>query len=436
MTTLAQYYSQKDKNNSGITTKKTFMVPLSELYVVDGEQGRPLNQAHAEAMRDAWIAGDSLPALVVEVTDRGIKIIDGQHRYAGAIMAGEMGVEIPRIECQDFVGTELEKMALQAKRSQGLNLTPLERAAQYNRALNRGYTHQEIAKEFMRSVQDIHDHIQLLSVGDKIIGMVNAGEMAATTAVAMSREYGEKAEAVAVKKLEEVKKAGKKKLTKAAAMPQFPAAKARRMMELLVDAVIAPINDDAALVLTPGTKDEIYKLLEEYRKGIPSEAQPESESQSVLVARANPDAKKEQESLPLTREDIKNQSGIETLACAMAAFGEKEEYTFLQSKYAHVWASDSVAHPTVSVIQPHTITKAITLILTDWVKGMFSDEIQRNEMLDRFVTVYQENSTGIGSVTEFINLLQNTLSSEWGNIRTLRMAVSRELERMKARETA
>jgi hypothetical protein len=96
MATLSQHYKKKDQNGTGTTVKKAYMVPREELYVVDGEQGRPLNMAHAEKMCQLWMAGVDLPALTVEVTERGIHVIDGQHRYMGACLATERGQPVRR----------------------------------------------------------------------------------------------------------------------------------------------------------------------------------------------------------------------------------------------------------------------------------------------------------------------------------------------------
>lgn len=218
MTTLSQHYAQKNKNGTGTTTKKTFMVPINELYLEEGSNIRPVDQEHAEYMRDCWIDGSDLPALSVEVTEKGVKVIDGQHRFVGAKMAIEMGHSIPRIECKDFVGTELDKLAHMAKSSQGKPITPLQRAGAYNRAKRQGHNPAEIAKAFGRSVADVEMHLQLLSSGDVLIGMVESGEVAATTAVALSREHGPKAGSIAAEGLAKAKASGKKKLTRSAAI--------------------------------------------------------------------------------------------------------------------------------------------------------------------------------------------------------------------------
>ncbi|VEI69433.1 Uncharacterised protein [Serratia fonticola] len=271
MTTLSQLYKQKEKNGTGTTVKKTFMVPYDELYLEPGDNMRPLNQEWAEHMRDLWIAGADLPALTVTVTEKGVRIDDGQHRYVGAGMARKLGTEVPRIECKDFVGTELERLAHQDGSNNSLPVTPVQRARQYNRAKNLGYTIAEISQAFHRSVSDIEMHLQLLSSGDVLIGMVESGEVAATTAVALSREHGPKAGSVATAELAKAKASGKKKLTKSAAMKQFSASKARRLAELLCDSNLCEVAGNHALSLPEGVEGEVVKILAEYREGIGGE---------------------------------------------------------------------------------------------------------------------------------------------------------------------
>lgn len=269
MTSLYQLYNQKSKNGTGTTTKKTYMVPYEELYLEPGDNIRPLNQEWAEHMRDLWMSGADLPALTVEVTEKGVKITDGQHRFIGAGLAREMGVDIPRIECKDFVGTELERLAHQDGSNNSLPLTPIQRAQQYNRAKNLGHSIPEIAKAFHRSPAHIEDYLQLLSAGKDLIGMVESGEIAHTTAVAMTREHGAKAPSVAKEKLEAAKASGKKKLTRSAALPQFSATRARRLCELLYDAANMTREEGDVLLLSPGTRVEINTILNEYRQQHP-----------------------------------------------------------------------------------------------------------------------------------------------------------------------
>ncbi|MGA7507144.1 MAG: hypothetical protein WBW72_02355 [Erwinia billingiae] len=92
--------------------------------------------------------------------------------------------------------------------------------------------------------------------------------MAPTTAVALSRQHGTHAAAVAEIQLGKAKASGKTRLTKSAAMPQFSANKARRLAELLVDAEFDVDGGFHQLILSHGTVEEIKRILAEYRSGI------------------------------------------------------------------------------------------------------------------------------------------------------------------------
>ncbi|HFU4527696.1 TPA: ParB/RepB/Spo0J family partition protein [Yersinia enterocolitica] len=269
MTSLSILYKSKEKNGTETTVKKTFLVPLAELYIEPGFNVRDIDQAHVEEFRDAFIDGEYLPPLAVQVTDQGVKIIDGHHRYYGAKMATKAGHEIPRLECKDFVGSEADRIAFMVTSSQGKPLSPLERAAAYQRLTNQGWEPSEIAKKVKRSVADVDLHLQLLECGDGLIQMVKVGEVAATTAVALSREHGIQASAVAAGQMEKAKAAGKKKLTRADAIPLFSAAKARRLVELLCDASDGTAGPEF-IHIPMGVKDEVMSIIADYRSGIKS----------------------------------------------------------------------------------------------------------------------------------------------------------------------
>lgn len=268
MSSLLSLYKGKDKNGTEMSAKKTFLVPLAELYVEPGYNVREIDQAHVEEFRDAFIAGEFVPPLAVQVTDKGIKIIDGHHRYHGAVMATAAGHEIARLECKDFSGSEADRIAFMVTSSQGKALAPLERAAAYQRLINQGWTPAEVAKKVKRSPADVDQHLQLLSCDDELIAMVKSGEVAPTTAVALTRQHGAQASTVAQGQMAKAKAAGKSKLTKSAAMQQFSARKARRLVELLVDAENFPHGDGVALSIANPVWVEIDRILDEYRAGI------------------------------------------------------------------------------------------------------------------------------------------------------------------------
>jgi ParB family chromosome partitioning protein len=425
MTSLSVVHKNRDDSKTDIVPRKTYFAGLKEFYVEPGYNVREIDQQHVEEFRDAFIQGEEVPALIVQITEQGLKIIDGHHRYYGALMAIEAGHEVARLECKDAKGSEADRIALMVTSSQGRALLPLERAAAYQRLMNQGWTEAEIAKKVKRSVADVEHHLQLLDCGDELIGMVRAGEVAATTAVSMSREFGTKAGSVATQELAKAKAAGKKKLTKAAAIPQFSAIKARRLVELLVDAEVGMMSGGCkSLVVREELMDEITAILTEYRKGVKGDA-PEAGTDDTVTE--NP--------LPLTKAEIISQSGVATWACAAAAFGDMEAFTFSQSKYAHTWAADSVENPEAVVIPQETIRKAVSYInsygdtseLREWVNKNYQDEAVQEEMFQRFSTVYRENQSDVKSAAEFLKLLNCTLSASWTNIRTLRAAVKQAI---------
>lgn len=266
MTNLAKIYDNKGKNDTNITTRKTYLLSVDELYVETGYNIREIDQTHVEEFRDAFIAGEHVPPLAVQVTPQGIKIIDGHHRYYGARLAKEAGFDI-RLECKDFIGNEADRIAFMVTSSQGRALEPLERAAAYQRMINQGWEPAEIAKKVKRSLADVDHHLALLTVGDGLIEMVKTGEVAATTAVAMVREHGVQASDVAQKQLEKAKASGKKKLTRSAAMPQFSASRARKLVELMTEADhTTDQQGENALWLPSDTILEVMKIVAEYRQ--------------------------------------------------------------------------------------------------------------------------------------------------------------------------
>lgn len=426
MASLGQLYNNKD---SGLTTKKTFMVPLAEIYAEEGYNVRELNKPHVEEFRDAFISGEYLPPLAVEVTERGVKVIDGHHRYYGALAAVEMGHEIVRLECKNFVGTEADKIAFMITSSQGLALTPLERGIAYMRLQNQGFSNAEIAKKVKRSESDVLQHIQLNECSPYLKSLVRSGSLNYALAINISREHGVYADREAARLMKKAEDAGKTKITKSIAKPQFNAAKARRVLELLCDAVFSNTNGDC-LILTDGTSEEINRILTEYRQGIQTDpALASGEQQPCQTTDES-----SEECLPVLKTDLINKS-VQLWACAAAAFGDKEEFTFFESKFAHSWLADSFEHPTIVVVMPEIILKAKNLMETCleskelrlWLEssGCAAEEIVsvHERMIDVANEAMGDEKSPIKNMADFISYMKGMPTDTWFNIRMLRAAV-------------
>lgn len=429
MSTLARIYDDKKNSDTDITTRKTYLLGVDELYVETNYNIRDIDQTHVEEFRDAFIAGEHVPPLAVKVTEKGIKIIDGHHRYYGAKLAQEAGYTL-RLECKDFVGSEADSVAFMVTSSQGRALLPLERAAAYQRLVNQGLEPAEIAAKVKRSITDVEQHLQLLTVGEPLIEMVKSGEVAATTAVALQREHGVKASSVAQEQMQKAKAAGKKKLTKTDAMPQFSAAQARKLVELIAKHCEAELNDESSEVILDFETDlqaaelmDIILMAKEHFGVTHSVSE-----QPAPVKAENGDG----DDLPLLKHEILEQSGVEAWACVIAAFKMKAEYTYSESKYAHTWAADSVENPTCVTVPAETIAKAVRLIkqhqddleLKLWLSEQHDDSELANEQLQRFSAVLSEiRQDKPCTVQEFIALVEQTDRDCWSNIRMLRHAV-------------
>ena len=280
MATLYQRYQMKDELKSEMTTRKTYLVPLAEIYAEEGYNVRELNQPHVTEFKDAFMAGEYIPPLAVEVTERGVKVIDGHHRYYGALAANEAGCEILRVECKDFIGTEADKIAFMVTSSQGLALTPLERGAAYFRLENQGWTNAQIAQKVKRSESDILQHLQLhKECSGYIKSLVRAGSLNYALAIDITREHGVYADTVVAKLMEKAESAGKKKITKSIAKPQFPAAKTKRLIELVYKStkLISQDRQHDYLMLPKGVKDEVMEIFEAYRKYVEDQNEPQPE---------------------------------------------------------------------------------------------------------------------------------------------------------------
>ncbi len=437
MTNLARIYDNKAKTETNITTRKTYLLGVDELYVETGYNIREIDQDHVLEFRDAFIAGEHVPPLAVQVTEQGIKVIDGHHRYHGALLAKEAGYDI-RLECKDFVGSEADRIAFMVTSSQGRPLEPLERAAAYQRLINQGWEPAEIAKKVKRSAADVEHHLQLLSSGDELIAMVKNREVAATTVVALVREHGVKAGTVAKTQLEKAKATGKKKLTKADAMPQFSAALARKLVELLAKhAQVEQLEEPGQLTVDFSSELEAFEAMDIIRSakehfGIAAGAEPEQSLKTETQLELDSLEQPEECELPLARKDILEQSGVEVWGCAAAAFGDKDDYTFSESKYAHTWAADSVESPSVVVIPPETVAKAVRLIksksesneLRAWLAEHCESTEAAEEMFRRFTSAAIDARQEAGlDMAQFLKLAEKTDRQCWSNVRMLRCEI-------------
>ncbi|EKZ6149714.1 phage N-6-adenine-methyltransferase [Klebsiella aerogenes] len=139
--------------------------------------------------------------------------------------------------------------------------------------------------------------------------------------------------------------------------------------------------------------------------------------------------------IPLQQLAILDQSGIQAWACVVAAFGDKPEYTFAESKFGHTWAADSVDKPEITPVHPDVIAKAQSLIayknsleaLVGWLNDEeFESDVARSETIERMSSVFSEFADEC-KVTDFIVIVANLEKSNWFNSRVIRNHVRKNI---------
>lgn len=138
--------------------------------------------------------------------------------------------------------------------------------------------------------------------------------------------------------------------------------------------------------------------------------------------------------LPLTQTDILAVSGIDAWACVRAAFGNKDTYTFNESKFGHTWAADTVSTPTVVTVTADTIlvaealrdAKRIEFAVNDWLnKFTWSNLSVRDALQERLIRTGVEAVTQLGmKIPEFITAIESLPETSRHNIRMIRAHVS------------
>lgn len=191
----------------------------------------------------------------------------------------------------------------------------------------------------------------------------------------------------------------------------------RKDLEARGDAFMAQIRREA---------ERLFKQVEPQQQ---PQNIPEIIPESVAPVEETPPAAAEPE-LPLTKKDILEQSGFNFWACACAAFGDKEVYTFSESRFAHTWASDSVASPEFIVVPLETIARAVALIrenvdqqqLINWLNQQsFEHDNIRKDMQERLLTLAPEMISEYGiEAPEVTAVLESIPQHHWHNIRSLR----------------
>jgi len=260
---LNQIYN-KDKE-AGLKISKGFSVPVSQLHVEPGFNIRQTDAGHINAIFDALKAERPVPNLRVKVVAGRIIIVDGHHTFRAAMASG-----ITHLICEDVSHLSYcQQIALMVTSTQGRKLKPLERGEAYSRMRNEGMHPKEIAIEVGCSLSTVELHLLLMDGDETIKRLLGEEKINFADAVEMIRKHGHEAGEIVQAKVEEN---GGVKVKTRDVRPQYPAKKARRLVELatqieLVGAQdIDSAEDDQSMTLRcpAGVYKEVLALLNDY----------------------------------------------------------------------------------------------------------------------------------------------------------------------------
>lgn len=195
----------KKQPELGLKVNKAFMVPVEHIYLDVEQNVRDLDWEHINSLAASFDQRSPIKALIVQTTKDGFMVVDGQHTFEAAKIAGAL-----RLECKEFAGTEAEKIAFMVASSQGKPLDPIQRAKAYRRMTSLGMTKDEISKSVGRSRADIDNHLILLDGGDAVIDAIKNGEISATDARHEIKKSGNNAGENIKKEIQKAKETGVK----------------------------------------------------------------------------------------------------------------------------------------------------------------------------------------------------------------------------------
>ena len=158
----SQLESLSSKSNQIQKNGNSFNADFDMLFVEEGFNIRDVDQEHIIGFRSSWINNIAIPALTVEVVNGKLKVIDGHHRYYGYKVALASGkFESKQLSVIEFMGNEVEKLALMIKSSEGRPLSTLERAGAYQRMIDGGASQLSIAESLGEASNTVSNLVRM-----------------------------------------------------------------------------------------------------------------------------------------------------------------------------------------------------------------------------------------------------------------------------------
>ncbi|RZV01042.1 UNVERIFIED_ORG: ParB/RepB/Spo0J family partition protein [Serratia quinivorans] len=270
---MANSFKQMKNNGTLKRTDSGMFIRLNDIHVQDGFNKRvddERTQAADDDLFNHLSHGKPVPPLEVRPRDEGgVWIVEGHRRHRAYSRCRDAGKPVEWIAILPFTGSDVERIARIMNSNSQLALTPYEQSQVVKELAGFNLSPDEIAALVGKSRGTVDKLLTLTQANHDVQALVREGSVAVDAAVDRVKEHGEAAGKVLADDVEKAKKAGKKKVTKSFITPLFSATRARRLCELLFDAAPMLRKEGDVLLLAPGTREEINKILNEYRQQHP-----------------------------------------------------------------------------------------------------------------------------------------------------------------------
>lgn len=190
--------------NAGATARDNWYLPVDQLRVIPGfnvRTRRPAHEAHVRSLANSILAEGFYPhkplAAIIAKED-GLDVgyvIDGHCRLEAVKIAIAEGAEIEKIPVAMVApGQNMEDLTVAMVRTaEGMRLSPLEIAVVCKRLVRFGWDTKKICDKLDITSTYLEGLLLLLSAPPEMIHMVEADEVAASTAIEMLRKHDSQA---------------------------------------------------------------------------------------------------------------------------------------------------------------------------------------------------------------------------------------------------
>lgn len=280
---MANSFKQMIKNGTIKRRDDGMYIQLSNIFIEEGFNDRVDDEYTRAANEELYLFmknGGQVPAMEVVPRDEGgVLMREGHRRTLNYNRLQSEGEPIEWVHITPCKGNDIDQQARVMNSASQLKLRFFEEANNVKKMMAFNLSPSEIAVKVSRSLQHVNKLIRFIEANHDVQTLARTQPISLDVIIDRLDSHGSKAGIALAADVEKARKKGKKRVTRSVANTVFSAARARRLCELLFDASPMLREEGDVLLLTPGTREEINKILNEYRQQNP--AQEASDDQAL-----------------------------------------------------------------------------------------------------------------------------------------------------------